>query len=181
MLSAPWNYCLERLEGELSPQQFNTWVRPLQVEERETMIVLLAPNRFVKDWVQEQYFEKINVILSEKDDFSHFTLSLEIGCQNNTSEPTRQKEIKTRQKNTKRIQHASNLNPDFTFESFVEGKSNQLAKAASIQVAENPGNSYNPLFIYGGVGLGKTHIMHAVGHAIMQKKNNSNVVYLHSE
>ena len=181
MLSSPWNYCLERLEGELSPQQFNTWVRPLQVEERDTMIVLLAPNRFVKDWVQEQYFEKISVILSEKDDFSHYSLSLEVGCQNNTSESIRQKETKTHLKNIKNIQHASNLNPDFTFESFVEGKSNQLAKAASIQVAKNIGNSYNPLFIYGGVGLGKTHLMHAVGHAIMQNNNSSNVVYLHSE
>jgi chromosomal replication initiator protein len=181
LLSAPWNYCLERLEGELSPQQFNTWVRPLQVEERDTMIVLLAPNRFVKDWVQEQYFDKINVILSEKGDFSHYSLSLEIGCQNNASEPTRQKETKTWHKNTKKVQHASNLNHNFTFDSFVEGKSNQLAKAASIQVSENIGNSYNPLFIYGGVGLGKTHLMHAVGHAIMQKNNNSNVVYLHSE
>jgi len=135
----------------------------------------------VKDWVQDQYFDKINSILSEKDNYSHYTLSLEIGCQNNTSEPPRQKETITHLKNTKKVQHASNLNPNFTFELFVEGKSNQLARAASIQVAENIGNSYNPLFIYGGVGLGKTHLMHAVGHAIMQKKNNSNVVYLHSE
>jgi len=124
----------------------------------------------VKDWVQDQYFDKINSILSEKDNYSHYTLSLEVGCQNNTSEPPRQKETITHLKNTKKVQHASNLNPDFTFESFVEGKSNQLARAASIQVAENIGNSYNPLFIYGGVGLGKTHLMHAVGHAIMQKK-----------
>ncbi len=182
MHSSPWNYCLERLEGELSPQQFNTWVRPLQVEEQETTILLLAPNRFVKDWVYEQYFEKINVILAEKEDFSHYSLSLEVGCQNNTVEPSRTEVIKPEaQERVIKIQHASNLNPGSTFESFVEGKSNQLAKAASIQVAENPGGSYNPLFIYGGVGLGKTHLMHAIGHEILKKKNNSNVVYLHSE
>jgi chromosomal replication initiator protein len=181
LLSSPWNYCLERLEGELTPQQFNTWVRPLQTEERDSTIVLLAPNRFVKDWVQEQYFEKINTILSEKNEFNHYSLSLEVGCKNISSEPITLKPTNAQQKTTKNIQHASNLNPDFIFESFVEGKSNQLAKAASIQVAENPGNSYNPLFIYGGVGLGKTHLMHAIGHEIMRKNNNSNVVYLHSE
>ena len=139
--------------------------------------MLLAPNRFVKDWVEKQYLEKINTILSEKNEFNHYSLSLEVGCQNISSEPITQKQTKP----TKKIQHASNLNPDFIFESFVEGKSNQLAKAASIQVAENPGDSYNPLFIYGGVGLGKTHLMHAVGHETVHKNNNSNVVYLHSE
>jgi len=177
--SSPWNYCLERLEGELSPQQFNTWVRPLQVEEQESTILLLAPNRFVKDWVQDRYFEKINAILSEKDCFSHYSLSLEVGCQNKSVEPKKHQQVTVSAIQTNK--RSSNLNPEFTFDSFVEGKSNQLAKAASIQVAENPGESYNPLFIYGGVGLGKTHLMHAVGHAIMQKRNTSNVVYLHSE
>ena len=179
MHSSPWNYCLERLEGELSPQQFNTWVRPLQVEEQESTILLLAPNRFVKDWVQDRYFEKINAILSEKDCFSHYSLSLEVGSQNKSVEPKKHQQVTVSAIQTNK--RSSNLNPEFTFDSFVEGKSNQLAKAASIQVAENPGESYNPLFIYGGVGLGKTHLMHAVGHAIMQKRNISNVVYLHSE
>ncbi len=180
MQSSPWNYCLERLEGELSPQQFNTWVRPLQVEEQDSTILLLAPNRFVKDWVQDQYFEKISTILTEKESYSHYSLSLEVGCQNRPVEPAKQ-QTKTPPINTKKNQHSNNLNSGFTFDSFVEGKSNQLAKAASIQVAENPGESYNPLFIYGGVGLGKTHLMHAVGHAIMQKNSSSSVVYLHSE
>lgn len=181
MQSSPWNYCLERLEGELSPQQFNTWIRPLQVEEEDSTIILLAPNRFVKDWVQDQYFEKISQILSEKEIYSHCSLSLEVGCQNKPVEARKQQPTKAPAANTKKNQRFSNLNSEFTFDSFVEGKSNQLAKAASIQVAENPGESYNPLFIYGGVGLGKTHLMHAVGHAIMQKNNTSNVVYLHSE
>ena len=180
MQSSPWNYCLERLEGELSPQQFNTWIRPLQVEEEDSTIILLAPNRFVKDWVQDQYFEKISQILSEKEIYSHCSLSLEVGCQNKPVE-ARKQQTKAPAANTKKNQRFSNLNSEFTFDSFVEGKSNQLAKAASIQVAENPGESYNPLFIYGGVGLGKTHLMHAVGHAIMQNKSSSSVVYLHSE
>ena len=181
MHSSPWNYCLERLEGELSPQQFNTWVRPLQAEEQGSIILLLAPHRFVKDLVQDRYFEKINAILSEKDCFSHYSLSLEVGCQNKSAEPGKHQQATAPATHTHKNQRSSNLNPEFTFDSFVEGKSNQLAKAASIQVAENPGESYNPLFIYGGVGLGKTHLMHAVGHAIMQKRNTSNVVYLHSE
>ena len=95
MHSSPWNYCLERLEGELSPQQFNTWVRPLQVEEQESTIVLLAPNRFVKDWGQDQYFEKITAILSEQENYSHYSLSLEVGCQNKPVEAKQQQEIKT--------------------------------------------------------------------------------------
>ncbi|TDJ17240.1 MAG: chromosomal replication initiator protein DnaA, partial [Gammaproteobacteria bacterium] len=161
MLSSPWNYCLERLEGELTPQQFNTWIRPLQAEERGTSVLLLAPNRFVKDWVHERYFEKITDILSKNAAYSQFSLSLEVGCQNTS---VKQEETKTQQKNTTKAPHTSNLNPGFTFNSFVEGKSNQLAKAASIQVAKNPGTSYNPLFIYGGVGMGKTHLMHAIGH-----------------
>lgn len=180
MRSPPWNYCLERLEGELSPQQFNTWIRPLQIEEKNNKILLLAPNRFVRDWVHEQYFGRINAILSEKDSFSKYSLSLEVGTKNNISNPDKRQETQKSVK-TKKVHQANNLNPDFTLESFVQGKSNQLARAASIQVAENPGDSYNPLFIYGGVGLGKTHLMHAIGHSILQKKNNSNVVYLHSE
>ncbi len=181
MQSLSWNYCLERLEGELPPQQFNTWIRPLQAEEQNSTILLLAPNHFVKDWVQEQYFEKINSILSEKESFSNYSLLLEVGCQKNPSFPDKQKPATRQPASVKKSQHSNNLNSEFTFDLFVEGKSNQLAKASSLQVAENPGESYNPLFIYGGVGLGKTHLMHAIGHTILQNKTNSTVVYLHSE
>ncbi len=180
MQSAPWNYCLECLEGELSPQQFNTWVRPLQAEEQGLTITLLAPNRFVKDWVQDQYSEKISAILSKKDSYSKYSLSFKVGCQDKPTDP-KQQQTKEPLADAKKNQVSANLNPEFTFSSFIEGKSNQLAKAAATQVAERPGEAYNPLFIYGGVGLGKTHLMQAVGHAIMQKKNKYNVVYLHSE
>ena len=178
MLCSSWSYCLERLEEDLTAQQFNTWIRPLQAEESSTSILLLAPNRFVKEWVYEHYLEKISVFLTENETYSHFSLSLVVGCQSN---PVEQKKTKTFQQNNKKAQYNNNLNPKFTFDSFVEGKSNQLARAASIQVGKNPGTSYNPLFIYGGVGLGKTHLMQALGQEIHQNKNNSNVVYIHSE
>lgn len=179
---SPWQKCLERLEGELSPQLFNTWIRPLQAIENQGSIRLLAPNRFVMDWVNEQYFssirEHLNTILG--DDCS---LRIEVGSQKTSSPPQRNttaESVAVEQKKDK-PKRSANLNPEFTFQTFVEGKSNQMARAASVQASENPGESYNPLFIYGGVGLGKTHLMHAIGHAIMQHKPNSNIIYLHSE
>lgn len=182
---SPWQICLERLEGELSPQLFNTWIRPLQAIEEEHGVRLLAPNRFVKDWVSEQYLNDIQEHLHSIVD-NNFRLEIEVGSQNNTPAAQQQKTVETKAVkkpvNTKAVQnHSSNLNPEFSFSSFVEGKSNQLAKAASVQAAENPGESYNPLFIYGGVGLGKTHLMHAIGDSIVKNKPNSNVIYLHSE
>ncbi len=172
MHNSPWNYCLERLEGDLSPQQFNMWVRPLQEEEQGNTIRLFAPNRYVKDWVHEHYLEKIKSILSEKHHFSHYSLTIEVGSYLNSPEQ------KIENNSTKK---RNSLNPLFTFSSFVQGKSNQLAKAASIQVAQNLGASYNPLFIYGGVGLGKTHLMHATGHMIETKRQGINIVYVNSE
>ena len=172
MHDSPWNYCLERLEGDLSPEQFNMWVRPLQKEELENTIRLFAPNQYVKDWIHKNCFKRIKNILSENHKFSHYSLIIEVGLHVNLPA----QKATTRQKNGR-----NELNPSFTFDYFIEGKSNQLARAASLQVAKNPGVSYNPLFIYGGVGLGKTHLMHAVGHMIKEKKQGSNVVYLHSE
>lgn len=178
---SPWQQCLERLEGELTPQLFNTWIRPLQAVVDQSNIRLLAPNRFVKDWVNEQYYTCIHSHLSAilGDDFE---LNIEVGSQ----APLFKKKPETKptasnQKQTSPVKHSSNLKAEYTFQSFVEGKSNQLAKAASAQAAENPGDSYNPLFIYGGVGLGKTHLMHAIGHGILGKKPNANIAYLHSE
>jgi chromosomal replication initiator protein len=187
--TTPWKRCLERLEGELSPQQFNTWIRPLHAIENDGSVRLLAPNRFVLDWVSEKYLSRMEELLGKGlSDNEQISLNLEIGSKS-TSQNTKngastnnliQEAAKPLQQ-TPQVKHSSNLNPSFTFDSFVEGNSNQLAKAASIQVAENPGNAYNPLFIYGGVGLGKTHLMHAVGAAILEKKPSANVAYLHSE
>lgn len=187
-----WQKCLDRLEGELSAQQFNTWIRPLQVIEDEHTMRLLAPNRFVLDWVNNRFLEKINQIVeADKGTTSGFQVRLEIGSQSSNSDivpPTAPKLSGNALVKPLRspgrasdIEHISNLNPQNTFDSFVEGKSNQLARAAAVQVAENEGQAYNPLFIQGGVGLGKTHLMHAIGNRILDRDPNARVVYLHSE
>jgi chromosomal replication initiator protein len=184
-----WSNCLQRLEQELSDQQLNTWIRPLQVIEDDDQIKLLAPNRFVQDWVKQNFHEKIQTILFDLDANQSITLNIEVGSQNKnpvkntvSAEPSITESFITKPaapQNQPFVEH--NLNPLFTFDNFVEGKSNQLAKAASMQVAENPGSAYNPLFFYGGVGLGKTHLMHAVGNMMLKNKPNARISYIHSE
>lgn len=184
-----WHKCLEKLQLEFPAQQFNTWLRPLQAEARGDIFVLLAPNRFVVDWVKKNFYSRIKEILSEQSEQSFKDLVIEIGTSRNTEKKI-EKESTSKStaienrfsgtgNNTEAKKH--NLNKHFTFESFVEGNSNQLARAASFQVAENPGNAYNPLFIYGGVGLGKTHLMHAIGNHVLSKNPDAKVLYLHSE
>lgn len=179
-----WKLCLEKLEGELSPQQFNTWIRPLQVVEDQNSILLLAPNRFVLDWINEKYLELIRDQLGPLLNGRDCALKLDIGSHTPITLKT-QRSSEVTVANTDEVKppkrHSNNLNNSFTFDTFVEGKSNQLAKAASLQTAEKPGGAYNPLFIYGGVGLGKTHLMHAIGNAILKNNPGANVVYLHSE
>jgi chromosomal replication initiator protein len=208
--NAFWTQCVDRLQQELPTQQFNTWIRPLQVDREGTTLRLLAPNRFVKDWVSQQYLTLINEIVVAElkvDGIDH--VEVVIGSSRKTPAPVageiaantvkpavaNQKVSssaptvngaavaqtqKTADKKEPQLQR-NELNKNFTFETFVEGKSNQLARAAALQVAENPGGAYNPLFIYGGVGLGKTHLMHAVGNYLVQKNPKTRVVYLHSE
>lgn len=171
-----WQVCLDRLEGELPAQQFNTWIRPLQAVEGGDGIRLLAPNRFVLDWIAEQYLERIRALIGQITDGRGCNISLEVGTSTPRAAPAPVPEVAHPSR-----RGASNLNPGFRFETFVGGKSNQLARAASIQAAENPGASYNPLFICGGVGLGKTHLMQAIGHGILQHKPGANIAYLHSE
>lgn len=176
-----WDQCLDRLEGELSPQQFNTWIRPLHFVLDNDAARLLAPNSFVLDSVNEQFISRINEIISQLDSTFPAPIKIEVGsheaealeAQNPAYSPTKNPPSSFQRKN--------GLNPNFTFDSFVEGKSNQMGRAAATQVSQNPGTAYNPLFIYGGVGLGKTHLMHAVGNLIKDHNPNSNVVYLHSE
>ncbi len=177
-----WKSCLERLEGELSPQQFNTWIRPLQAVENHDSIRLYAPNRFVLDWINEQHLEQIKSHIKSLSEHDECSVSIEVGSQQLDKAPKNTASKPSVPVKNKKIQRSSNnLNSNFSFDSFVEGKSNQLARAASIQASENPGNAYNPLFIYGGVGLGKTHLMHAVGRAMLSQKPESNIAYLHSE
>ncbi|HUT39763.1 MAG TPA: chromosomal replication initiator protein DnaA [Gammaproteobacteria bacterium] len=179
-----WQKCLVRLEHDLPEQQFNTWIRPLHAIENGENLRLLAPNQFVLDWVRKHHFETISQTLHEVGPGNETRLQLDIGSSkkiNGNTPVTPAVPTSYAAQPAAPVQHKSNLNPDFTFESFVGGKSNQLARAASIQVGENPGSAYNPLFIYGGVGLGKTHLMHAVGNMILQNKPDARVIYLHSE
>jgi len=179
-----WQKCLVRLEHELPEQQFNTWIRPLHAIESGENLRLLAPNQFVLDWVRKHHLDTISQALHEIGPGSETRLQLDIGSSkkisvNNHAAPVAA--APPAEQPAAAVQHKSNLNPEFTFETFVGGKSNQLARAASIQVGENPGGAYNPLFIYGGVGLGKTHLMHAVGNMILKNRPGARVVYLHSE
>lgn len=220
-----WSQCLAILENEIPAQQLSTWIRPLQPEMSGRSLQLLAPNRFVLQWVTDKYASRLQDLVQEissgqvpdvkfrvgsrqtaapvqapvvqsapitrpsplPDYQSTLTdLSDEIGVVSEPSEPlTNPSPQKGRNRSSIQVEggikHVSTLNPMHTFETLVEGKSNQLARAASFQVAENPGGAYNPLFIYGGVGLGKTHLMHAVGNQILKQNPNARVVYLNSE
>jgi chromosomal replication initiator protein len=148
---------------------------------------LLAPNQFVLDWVNNRILARINEVLRETDNKgSNLTVKLEIGANGTTNHNLNQSEVTGRDMRRSRdvissLNHNSGLNTKANFDNFVEGKSNQMARAAAFQIGENPGGAYNPLFIYGGVGLGKTHLMHAIGNLIVQRNPSAKVVYLHSE
>ncbi len=190
-----WNYCLNRLQSELTAQQFNTWIRPLQCDSDSdgTQVRLFAPNNFVLDWVKTHYLEKIEGFLADLQSSEPIRITLEIGTIEN---PVGQS--KKKQQSNKRTQQADaanqkpsvevplhnrliNINQGFTFDNYVEGKSNQLARAAGMQIGETPGRAYNPFFIYGGTGLGKTHLLHAIGNLINHHNPGYKVLYLHSE
>ncbi len=168
------------LETELPEQQFNTWVRPLQAMEGHGALKLLAPNRFVVDWVNANLLPRIGELLRDESSGDAPIVTVEVGSRT-VAQRTAAAALPPRARRAEGLVVGARLNPDFCFASFVEGKSNQLAKAAALQVAENPGRAYNPLFIYGGVGLGKTHLMHAVAHLIKEKDAEARIAYVHSE
>ena len=274
VLLATWQRCVDHLRDELPSQQFNTWIRPLQAETSKDGLMLLAPNRFVQEWVKDKFFARISELVNRHTDGEQVGISVEVGnrqsvrpavvasagghgaarhapaqqhqpmfdegraapavqaarpgvsipapgthlsvvaplaFQNNArlagdvfkGDQQADTDLKNAlagksypgggQGQSKRsgrnmdliiegkLRHKGSLNPENTFENFVEGKSNQLARAAAMQVSDNPGGAYNPLFIYGGVGLGKTHLMHAIGNSMLARNPNAKVVYLHSE
>ena len=193
MESSLWKKCLDHLEGELTAQQFNTWIRPLQAIEDDSTLRLLAPNRFVLDWVNEHFKNQLSEITAKIKEGAEVRVQLEVGSNSRPAvavvrqspPPSPAFQFGQAQEpprpNSEEVRHVSGLQPEFTFDNFVEGKSNQLARAASAQVGENPGTSYNPLFIYGGVGLGKTHLMHAIGNLLIKRSPEAKVVYVHSE
>ncbi len=236
MLQSVWKLCASSLQDELPSQQFNTWIKPLQIDDSASQneLRLLAPNRFISSWVEEKFLTRIKELVVNFQDGPQLTVVIAVGAKNSstigmgsaaplnlsplsppmkngstliggaqqinnivpsTSKPgTKIQEAFTQKKyrpleeslnNGSNVEgalkHSNYLNAGSTFATFVEGKSNQLGLAAARQVSENPGGAYNPLFIYGGVGLGKTHLMQAVGNALVAKNPNAKVVYLHSE
>jgi chromosomal replication initiator protein len=193
VVSDVWKKCLGALEAEFTPQQFHTWLRPLQLSPEQTdgTLTLLAPNRFVVEWVKKNFYPRIQELAGEFSDNTIKIVSIEIGSNLPAAKPKEpanasafssqhSNQVKQVKNPVDNFKH-SHLNEKFSFSTFVEGNSNQLARAASLQVAEKPGEAYNPLFIYGGVGLGKTHLMHAIGNDILIKNPDARVLYLHSE
>jgi chromosomal replication initiator protein len=178
-----WSRCLGALESELPEQQFNMWVKPLQSLDGEGGLRLLAPNRFVVDWVRNNLMARLQQLLAEFG-IAQPAVSVEVGSRPavaNLVSATNGNHVVARAPRNSAQSLGAPLNPEFTFDGFVEGKSNHFAKAAALQVAGNPGRAYNPLFIYGGVGLGKTHLMHAIGHMITERDSEARIAYVHSE
>lgn len=193
-----WDICVEQLAAELTTEQLNTWIKPLQVEETVQSILLFAPNRFVKDWVTDRYLDRIQSFYSQHVGGT-FQVTVRVGSSGLMAgatdrvvevpkqsaqvnhQPVSQPKVREPAVVEGSIKHSNRLNADFRFENFVEGKSNQLARAAAKRVSEKPGSEYNPLFLYGDTGLGKTHLMHAVGNQIRSHNPNAKIIYVHSE
>jgi len=182
-----WNRCLRVLEGELPEQQFNTWVRPLQAIERDGELKLLAPNRYVIEWLGQNLLPRIKELILAFAEGLAPEVALDVGTRAGVVAQAAPAALRddgaaaARARKLAPMVLGSRINAEFTFAGFVEGKSNQLAKAAAIQVAGNPGKAYNPLFIYGGVGLGKTHLMHAVANKLKERNSEARLAYVHSE
>lgn len=203
-----WDACVEQLSDELTAEQLNTWIRPLQVRVSEHTAVLYAPNRFVKDWVADRYLSRIEKLFVQYSGISR--VDIKVGNARGDGQSSRENRpvetsvnrpdapaVETRATRAPEsksviaereppvvegsIRHSNRLNQEFMFDNFVEGKSNQLARAAAHRVSEKPGSEYNPLFLYGDTGLGKTHLMHAVGNQIRSRNENAKIIYVHSE
>ena len=191
-----WQHCLQALQNEMTPVDYNRWIRPLQAELDDHGLRIFAPNHFVRDWINDHYLARIQDVVKAQHPDEPPVVTLAIGSRPSTVATTQQArpaqapiathvpspEVNPIDSGPNNFASSQNtLNEAFTFETFVEGKSNQLARAAALQISENPGVAYNPLFLYGGVGLGKTHLMHAIGNMIKQQKANATIVYIHSE
>ena len=210
-----WSTCLNRFEKELSAQQFNTWIKPLQTEFDDNLLRILAPNKFVLQWIKDRFLSKIEAIAIEclpQNILIELSISKKNVSEKTVSEnikPIKNDVFKQTNDNANNVAHtnhnatptnlmtgfqrnsthasaapnarSSGLNPSFNFNNYVTGRANQLARAAAIQIAENPGRAYNPLFIYGGVGLGKTHLLQSIGNHLKQLKPEANIRYLHAE
>lgn len=190
-----WQSCSTQLEQELTPQQFSAWIKPLTpLDFEDGRLRIAAPNRFKLDWVKTQFASRITELATQffGDGVDvQFVLDPRAGAkkpmESATHANTRQEEgataapVEQVTPDAPQKRDLSRINLELTFDSFVTGKANQLARAAAIQVANNPGVSYNPLFLYGGVGLGKTHLIHAIGNQILQDNPSAKIRYIHAE
>lgn len=194
-----WGNAIDALARELSPQQFKTWVQPLRLvsyDESERLLTIGAPNRFKLDWIKKTFSDRFQELASEYFRCPitiNYVLSMESSgapnLNNPPSNPQPENVLASEggfteflvEERSFEIEDHSKLNPSLTFDTFVTGKANQLARAASIQVAHNPGSSYNPMFLYGGVGLGKTHLIHAIGNHLLKEKPSAKIRYIHAE
>jgi chromosomal replication initiator protein len=189
-----WDSAIGALSRELSPQQFKTWIQPLSLmsfDESDHLLTIGAPNRFKLDWIKKTFADRFQELASQYFGRAinvNFVLDVEPSSSPAvnlvTSEAKELEEVEPVilvEEQSFEIEDHSKLNPNLTFETFVTGKANQLARAASIQVAHNPGTSYNPMFLYGGVGLGKTHLIHAIGNHLLKEKPNARIRYIHAE
>ena len=175
-----WRHCLTHLQGELPQQQYRSWIEPLHCAVDGRVVTLTAPNRFVLQWVRDRFLPRIQE-LADTELGTGVELRLHLREKAATANP--QAAVAVAEPPTPRssVRDVSRLNPAFTFDTFVTGKANELARAAAAQVAERPGTAYNPLFIYGGVGLGKTHLIHAIGNAVLARAPDSKIRYIHAE
>lgn len=176
-----WQACLSRFEQELTPQQFNNWIKPLRFASGPDFMRIEAPNRFILQWVKDKFLSRF-----EEMGEAHFSRPVQLSlvvAENNEVKENKTATVKALPTPVARSgrNEKSGLNPSFTFANFVTGKANQLARAAALQVAENPGTAYNPLFVYGGVGLGKTHLIQAIGNYVQEQNSNAKISYLHAE
>ena len=193
MSLAIWQECLAQLKDELSAGDFSTWLRPLQAEFNSNTLSLYSPNKYTSEWVREKYMDlietKLQSLIHAVDPNQSIQIRLLVGTANaSTNKPAAEPTptVNTNQpwegeSQAATVAHKSNLIKKYTFDNFVEGKSNNFAIATTQQIAENPGDVYNPLFLYAHPGLGKTHLLHAVGNAIVAENPNSKVVYIRSE
>jgi chromosomal replication initiator protein len=187
-MSDLWRRCLERLDGELGAEELHTWLMPLQARDENTGLQLFAPNPYTLDTVRERYLPLIETVLLQLTGHA-LTVRLEVGSSAPRPAPNRPASAPAAARPAAgatapapaAASYSHNLDPHYTFETFVEGKSNQLGKAAAMQVATNPGRAYNPLLLYGGTGLGKTHLMHAAGNLMRERNPDFKVLYLRSE
>ncbi|MBB1272691.1 MULTISPECIES: chromosomal replication initiator protein DnaA [Psychromonas] len=194
MSLAIWQECLAQLKDELSAGDFSTWLRPLQAEYDNNVLSLYSPNKYTSEWVREKYMDiietKLQTLIHAIDANQTIKIRLLVGTANAAAnKPAAQKAAPVLNTNqpwegeskSPTVAHKSNLIKKYTFDNFVEGKSNNFAIATTQQIAENPGDVYNPLFLYAHPGLGKTHLLHAVGNAIVAENPDSKVVYIRSE